>query len=125
MERSLILFGSYFFQAFGLLAILILFFSQRRDIQQLRSRVAQQDYTARLNAISQRLEDAEQKAAIPLPPPSRVSLNVSKRAQVIRLSKRGEPVETIAATLGLSRREVELLLKVQRAARAAASGTTS
>jgi len=55
-------------------------------------------------------------------PPGRSSVNLSKRSQVIRLSKRGESVEAIAGTLALPRREVELLLKVHRAAAAATSG---
>src|SRR5579871_6111950 len=127
MERSFILFGSYILQAASSLVCLLLFLSLKREIQRLRSRLAQQDVTVRLDAMNVRLEDAEQRAATALipPPPSRPSLNLSKRSQVNRLFKRGERVETIAATLGLPRREVELLLKVQRAAQAAAGGSTN
>jgi len=125
MERSFILFGSYILQAASSLVCLLLFLSLKREIQRLRSRLSRQDVTDRLDAMNARLEDAEQRATAPITPlaPSRPSLNLSKRSQVNRLFKRGEPVETIAATLGLPRREVELLLKVQKAAQAAASGS--
>jgi len=126
MERSFILFGSYILQAASSLICLLLFLSLKREIQRLRSRLARQDVTDRLDAMNARLENAEQRATAPIasPAPSRPSLNLSKRSQVNRLFKRGEPVETIAATLGLPRREVELLLKVQKAAQAAAGGST-
>jgi len=41
------------------------------------------------------------------------------------LSRRGEPVETIAATLGLPRREVELLLKVHQVSLASVGAPTT
>jgi DNA-binding NarL/FixJ family response regulator len=42
------------------------------------------------------------------------SLNVSKRSRAIRMHRLGESPEKIAAELGLSRQEIELLLKVHR-----------
>jgi hypothetical protein len=51
--------------------------------------------------------------------PPRMSMNVNHRAQVLRLARRGERVEQIAAALGLPQREVELLLKVHQATVAA------
>jgi hypothetical protein len=41
-------------------------------------------------------------------------LNLSKRSQALRMHRRGEPAEQIAATLAVSRQEVDLLLKVHR-----------
>jgi hypothetical protein len=41
-------------------------------------------------------------------------LNLSKRSQALRMHRRGEPPEQIAATLAVSRQEVELLLKIHR-----------
>jgi hypothetical protein len=127
LERSFILFGSYILQAASSLVFLLLFLSLKREIQRLRSRLERQDVTERLDAMNARLEDTEQRTAAPITPAPqlRPSLNLSKRSQVNRLFKRGEPVETIAATLGLPRREVELLLKVHRAAQAAAAGSTN
>jgi len=127
LERSFILFGTYFLQAATCVVCLIIFLSLKREIQRLQRRVSCQDYALRLDAMNARLEASEARGSIPAPFIPRPSLNVSKRCQVVRLSKRGDPVETIAATLDLPRREVELLLKIQRLTNAAAAGqeTTS
>jgi len=39
-------------------------------------------------------------------------VNLNKRNQVIRMSRRGQPAANIAASLSMSRKEVELLLKI-------------
>lgn len=44
----------------------------------------------------------------------RPGLNLNKRAQALRMHRRGEPPEQIAAALSVSRQEVDLLLKVHR-----------
>jgi len=44
----------------------------------------------------------------------RPCLNLSKRSQALRMNRRGDPPEQIAATLSISRQEVDLLLKVHR-----------
>jgi len=44
----------------------------------------------------------------------RPGLNMSKRSQALRLHRRGESAEQIAAALQVPRQEVELLLKVHR-----------
>lgn len=49
--------------------------------------------------------------------PSRTSINISKRTQALRLHQRGEPLERIAAVLGIPRSELELLVKLQNTAR--------
>lgn len=126
LERSLILVGSYAFQAAGAIVCLLVFLALKRELHELRSRITRLDFTLRLDAMNDRLHEAEERASIPAAPvPARRSVNLSRRSQVIRLSRRGEPVETIAATLGLPRREVELLLKVHRAAAASVGGSTS
>jgi hypothetical protein len=105
---------------------MLVFLALKRELHELRSRLTRLDFTLRLDAMNNRLNEAEQRASIPAPPvPARRSVNLSKRGQVIRLSRRGEPAETIAATLGLPRREVELLLKVHKAAAASVGGSTS
>ncbi len=77
------------------------------------------ELTRELETLSQQLR-ALQRQQIDTPPllPSGVrrdpSLNVSKRSRAIRMHRVGEPPERIAAELGLSRQEVELLLKVHR-----------
>jgi hypothetical protein len=44
----------------------------------------------------------------------RAALNLSKRSQALRLHRRGESPEKIAAALEIPRQELELLLKVHR-----------
>jgi hypothetical protein len=44
------------------------------------------------------------------------ALNLNKRGQVLRMRRRGESPETIAAALSLPRNEVDLLLKVHQLA---------
>ena len=47
---------------------------------------------------------------------ARTGMNITRRTQILRLHRRGESTEAIAATLGLRRNEVELLVKVHRMA---------
>ena len=50
----------------------------------------------------------------PADPTCRTGLNLSRRSQVLRLHRKGEPPAQIAASLGLPHQEVELLIKVQK-----------
>lgn len=50
------------------------------------------------------------------PPSGQQALNLNKRGQVLRMRRRGENPETIAAALSLPRNEVDLLLKVHQLA---------
>jgi hypothetical protein len=71
---------------------------------ELRSQVAD---------LNSRLRDAEERTGVLVQPTApRSGLNLNKRSQVIRMSRRGEQAEKIAASLNLPHREVELLLKV-------------
>jgi hypothetical protein len=54
---------------------------------------------------------AAQPAAVSLP---RSGFNLSKRSQALRMHRRGEAAEQIAASLEVPRQEIELLLKVHR-----------
>ena len=75
--------------------------------------ISSRELKIQLQQLNERLRDAEERAGIPLAPPSpKASLNLNKRTQVLRMSRRGERVENIAASLSLPRREVELLLKI-------------
>jgi DNA-binding NarL/FixJ family response regulator len=65
----------------------------------------------------QRLENdlrevERQTGMLVAPAPARSGLNLSKRTQVLRLHRAGESSSGIAASLGLPRGEVELLIKV-------------
>jgi hypothetical protein len=62
---------------------------------------------------------AKLEGPAPAPAPSstpRISsgINMSKRIQAIRMLRRGENSASIAAALGMSRREVEILIRVHR-----------
>lgn len=86
-----------------------------------RRQVAQESATGELKVqmagLSARVRDAENRAGVPVPPtPPRSGLNLNKRSQAIRMSRRGEQAEKIAASLNLPQREVELLLKVSSSA---------
>jgi len=67
--------------------------------------------------VERRVQEAEERSATLVPPPSlRSGLNLTKRAQAARMSRRGDQAEQIATVLGMPRNEVNLLLKVQKTA---------
>jgi hypothetical protein len=82
-----------------------------------RRQTAQESTTEELKTqiaeLRTRVLDAEERAGVLVPPtPPKSGLNLNKRTQVIRMSRRGEQADKIAAALNLPQREVELLLKV-------------
>ena len=82
-----------------------------------RRHKAQESATEKLKTqiaeLGARVLEAEQRAGVLVPPtPPKSGLNLNKRTQVIRMSRRGEQADKIAAALNLPQREVELLLKV-------------
>lgn len=84
--------------------------SNRRQTAQESATEGLKTQVAELNA---RVFDAEERAGVLVPPaPPKSGLNLNKRTQVIRMSRRGEQPDKIAASLNLPQREVELLLKV-------------
>ncbi|MBI4874160.1 MAG: hypothetical protein HY822_05960 [Acidobacteria bacterium] len=81
---------------------------QRREHQSLEQRTGRMQ--ASLDQLRAGLEQAERhRAASPL-----AGMNLSRRGQTLRLHRRGERPEQIAAALGVPLSEVELLLKLQR-----------
>jgi len=128
MLPNFVLFGLL---ALGLAAALALFVSLKYEV-----RVQANIDRARMDAILKRLQDAESRpsassAAPPAPEPIllRSGMNLSKRVQAVRLLRRGEDVSHVAAALGVTRREVELLMRVQKLsvqrASSAAAGSSS
>lgn len=71
-------------------------------------------------AVEAAMETAKQLEraleALPEAAPPRPSMNISRRAQALRLYRQGERPEQIAAALGLPLNEVELLIKVHQIA---------
>ena len=116
---------------YGLLAAamtvcLYLFLTLKAEIQALRRRVRRHEEAtgfafaevrAALTDVRTAVVAVEQIAQTPAPPPMlpSASINLTKRSQVLRMAKRGERAEQIAATLRVPQNEVDLLLKVQRA----------
>jgi hypothetical protein len=85
----------------------------KREIRRLRTQVTSLDLKSQMEEMNLRLRDAEERAGLLVAPaPVRSGLNLNKRSQVIRMSRRGERADAIAASLSLPRRQVDLLLKV-------------
>ena len=81
--------------------------------RQMAQESATVDLKAQVAELSARVLDTEERTGVLVAPvPPRSGLNLNKRSQVIRMSRRGEQAEKIAASLNLPQREVELLLKV-------------
>jgi hypothetical protein len=84
-----------------------------RDRQEsLESRLAQ--LTEASERLQLQLEEAPRTAPVSQPGQS---LNLNKRGQVLRMQRRGESPETIAAALRIPQNEVTLLLKVHELSR--------
>jgi len=122
LERYFIPLAPYALLAAGCVFGLFFLLSFEKEMRGLKSRLAGRqagdnasahDLKIQLHQLNERLRDAEERAGIPIAPPMpSASLNLNKRTQVLRMSRRGERSENIAASLSLPRREVELLLKI-------------
>src|SRR5712691_7498556 len=100
------------FLALGLTASLFLFLSVKHEIQ-----ISGRKQRKRFEIIEKRLLEAsvsapEREPEIPLPA-LRSGFNLNKRVHATRMLRRGEDLAHIAAALGVPRKEVELLIRVQ------------
>ena len=104
--------------ALALAACIAFFLSTKGEVYRLR-RAADRNQLA----LARKLQEMEStvvslsqrppEPAIPAPSPSlRPSLNLTRRTQALRMRRRGESAESIAAALAAPRNEIELLLKV-------------
>jgi hypothetical protein len=95
----------------ALAAMTGLFISVKREtrLTAVRSR-------KRMDEIVARLEEAHKREPEPVffVPPVRSGLNMSKRVQAVRMLRRNEDVSHVAAALGVTRREIELLIRVHQ-----------
>lgn len=104
--------------ALGSVAALALFVSLKREVRaQARKNNAQLDrmreeIERQAQAAAQRPEPEDSPGAAPVA--LRSGMNMSKRTQALRLLRRGEDVSHVCAALGASRREIELLIRVQK-----------
>jgi len=125
MLSSLLLFGLV---ALGLSAALALFLSLKRELRSHAQRTRTRLDEVRLQLQNVQLQNSQR--TVPDPPPAappvvlRSGMNLTKRTQALRLLRRGEDVSHVAAALGVPRREIELLVRVQKlsARRAAGAG---
>jgi len=94
--------------ALALAGSLALFVSAKLELaQQRRALVKRIDEVQSFVASAKQAPDSH--AA---PVAARNSINLTKRAQALRMRLRGESVESISAALAVPRNEVELLLKL-------------
>jgi hypothetical protein len=106
-------FTLYTVVALALVGCASLFVVTKMELYQLR-RAADQ---SRMD-LAKKIEEVESAIAdIPAAAPApvltlRPSINLTKRAQALRMRRRGESLESITAALAVPRNEIELLLKV-------------
>ena len=70
--------------------------------------------TTRFESLEQQTEALRRQPAEASPDAGKTALNLTKRAQVLRMHRRGDPPERIASLLEVPRPEVDLLIKVHR-----------
>jgi hypothetical protein len=101
----------------GLIACLTLFVAVKLELCVVGKRAQEtedalaaqvQEMESALGQIRQSVTDMEERPAAVSP-----GLNLTRRAQALRMHRRGESVETIAAALSAPRNEIDLLLKLQ------------
>jgi hypothetical protein len=103
----------------GLLGSLALWITAKFELRAVRSRVSDshgaiegnvRELSASVNQIRVERETEALAAAHALGQ----GLNLTKRAQVVRMERRGETIHSIAAALQTPVNEVELILKLER-----------
>ena len=108
--------AQYALVALALAGCLVLFLCMRREIALVRrsatenrdsSAVSVATLTSELVTLRRRTEAAETASF------TGRELNLTRRAQAVRMQRRGESSATIAAALRLPRNEIDLLVKVQ------------
>jgi len=70
--------------------------------------------TTRFECLEQQNETLRRQPAEASPEVGKAALNLNKRAQVLRMHRRGDPPDRIATLLEVPRQEVDLLIKVHR-----------
>jgi hypothetical protein len=114
--------------AVGLIASLCLSLGAQRAIQRQarKHRKAVEELAGRIAAASPVVARAPQE-----PPPETVRssssgvrpmLNLNQRVQALRLLRRGQDIGHVSAVLGMTRKEIELLMRVQELAAARTAG---
>ena len=109
----------YIVVAVGLLVCIAVFVSTQSEVCRLRraAEESRQAMASQLEQIERMVAEigeqkAEAAATAPPVPLLRPSLNLTRRTQALRMRRRGESAESIAAALCTPRNEIELLFKV-------------
>jgi len=133
MEQLLLSPGlPYVVLAAGLIACIVLFLSLKLELRRQHgsgSGGRQVEETvdglsAAFEQIRARLEDAMQpQTAVSATWSGSPSVNLNRRGQVLRLSRRGDTPRQIASTLGMRKGEVDLILKVHQMVLSTTAGT--
>ena len=105
----------YALLAAGLIGALALFISMKREIlvDTAKNRKRLEEMAARV-AEFQNIQPEQVYVSVAAPRPG---LNLNKRVQAMRMVRRNEDVSTIASALGVTRKEIELLVRVQTISR--------
>jgi type II secretory pathway component PulM len=124
MHNSILDIAPYAVSLLGAGIVLFLIIEMKRTLQEFQTKWNKRQQTVqselgRLRGVIQQLEtrlgDAEKLSASQAgADPKVTSINLNRRAQAIRLYRRGESPEKVAASMNLPRREAELLFKVHR-----------
>ena len=113
----------------GLISTLALFvtlkFEISRNVRRQKRRIEQMMVRLEEAEKAPRAVTGEEPAVAAIPMLPRPGLNLSTRVHALRMLRRGEDVAHVAAALGVPRREVELMIRVQTfgKARAVNAGT--
>lgn len=103
----------------GLLGSLALWITAKFELRAVRSKVSDSHGAIEINvrelaaSVNQLRVDRENEPGPAVPSPG-LGLNLTKRAQVVRMHRRGETVPSIAAALQTPGNEIELILKLER-----------
>jgi hypothetical protein len=112
--------AQYALLALAMAGCLALFVSMKREIARVRRSVKASNDTAVSSAATLAAELAViRKDRETIEPVSLTGqeLNLTRRAQALRMRRRGETPATIAAALRVPRNEIDLLLKIEAMAR--------
>jgi len=106
----------------GLLCSLALFMTLKKEIrgQAHRHKTRIEEMLVRLTEAERSPQPVAMEAVAFVPAPLRAGMNLNKRVHAMRMLRRGEDVSHIAAALGVPRKEVELLIRVQTIGKARA-----
>jgi hypothetical protein len=104
--------------AIGLTGCLALFVAAKRELQRFRRAAGESNKSiySSVDGLAEEIRairaSVRKLESVPMAPPSGSSVNLTRRAQALRMHRRGDPVNSIAPALGAPRNEIELLLKV-------------